>query len=457
MFGSSAIPARGARTAAVVVVAGATLFAMTACGSSATPAADDSATSGTVDWWGWDPQQVTAEKYIAAFNEEYPDITVNFKQTPINEWDAALRPALASGEGPDVYNIAPGGGIGSIATFGSSAEDLTPIVEDALGAEWESKVAPNGPAGLTTEDGKLAGLSVGSTYAGTLWINKDVFDANGLTAPTTLDEWVDVCATLRASGTGCFTQGVGQVAFNQDTLQAIADSVEPGWWTAASRGDESWDSDVMVETLEIWKSLFDDGIMDEGALGLQQYPDANNNFLSGKSPMVMMGTWYTPNTTVAAATAAIEAAGVTGAEPFTMVPVLFPDVAGKGNPPALFGDANYGLAINSRSDAKNAAATFVTWMTTQQDGQQVVANALNDIASLNGVQPDWSAAGLVNAEVQQPILEDIQARAAESAEPRLSLVSAALQQAIGVASTSVAEGTATPAEAAATLQQAVGQ
>ena len=38
--------------------------------------------------------------------------------------------------------------------------------------------------------------------------------------------------------------------------------------------------------------MFTDGIMEPGALGVQQYPDANNDFMAGKDAMVMMGTWY---------------------------------------------------------------------------------------------------------------------------------------------------------------------
>jgi ABC-type glycerol-3-phosphate transport system substrate-binding protein len=354
-----------------------------------------------------------------------------------------------------VFDIAPGGGIGSIATFGSAAEDLTPVAEEWLGSDWESKIAANGPAGLSTEDGKLAGLSVGSTFAGTLWINQDMFDQYDLEAPTTLDEWVEVCEVFRENGHGCFTHGAGQVAFNQDTLQSIADSVEPGWWSAASRGEREWTDDVFVEALEIWKRLFDDGIMDDGALGIQQYPDANNVFLSQQSPMVMMGTWYMPNTTVELATASISAAGVADPTPFRMVPVDFPDVAGSGNPPSLYGDANYGLAVNSSSDAKEAARTFVAWLTTQEAGQQVVANAINDIASLTGVEPDWDNVELVDQELQQPVLQELIAATATVEEPRLSLVSAEMQEAIGVASTTVADGSATPEEAAATMQATV--
>ncbi len=46
-----------------------------------------SATSGTVNWWGWTPTDTaTANGYIAAFNKEYPDIKVNFKLVSIPDW-----------------------------------------------------------------------------------------------------------------------------------------------------------------------------------------------------------------------------------------------------------------------------------------------------------------------------------------------------------------------------------
>jgi len=44
------------------------------------------------------------------------------------------------------------------------------LAAKALGPDWKSKVAPIGPAGLTTAAGKLAALPVGSTFAGNLWI-----------------------------------------------------------------------------------------------------------------------------------------------------------------------------------------------------------------------------------------------------------------------------------------------
>jgi raffinose/stachyose/melibiose transport system substrate-binding protein len=442
------------RLLAGVAVALLAAQALAACGGGGSSAGSDgSATSGDITWWGWTPTNQGAEAYIKAFNKVYPHIHVTFKELTIAGYDAAMRPALASPVGPDVFDVAPGGGIGSIAELAPDTTNIGPAIAKALGPDWKSKIAPIGPAGLTTSSGKLAALPIGSTFAGNLWINQDLFDKYGLTPPTTLASWAQVCSVFKQHGVGCFVQGAGQVAFNQDTLQEISDSVQPGVWTKASRGQISWDNPTIVRALTIWKQLFTDGIMQPGALGLQQYPDANNAFLAGKDALVMMGTWYMQYATQAGMTAAISAAGVGSPKPFTMLAIPFPDVAGAKNPATMFGDADYGIAVNAKSSHQAAATTFAVWLTTSTAGQQAVANLLNDIPSRKSVQPDWTTVKLVGNAVQRPNLQRLISATATSSEPRLSLVSAKLQQAIGVASTIVAAGSATPAQAAATLQK----
>jgi raffinose/stachyose/melibiose transport system substrate-binding protein len=445
---------RRSRLLSAVAAAFIAALALAGCATGgSSPSTGGSATSGDITWWGWTPTVQGADAYIKAFNQTYPNIHVTFKEITIAGYDAAMRPALASSVGPDVFDIAPGGGIGSIAELAPDTTNIEPAIAKALGPDWKSKIAPIGPAGLTTSSGKLAALPIGSTFAGNLWINQDLFSKYGLTAPTTLASWAHVCSVFKQHGVGCFVQGAGQVAFNQDTLQEISDSIQPGVWTKASKGQMSWDNPTIVKALTIWKEMFTDGIMEPGALGVQQYPDANNDFMAGKDAMVMMGTWYMQDATQAGMTPAISAAGVGNPKPFTMVAIPFPNVAGAGNPATMFGDADYGIAVSNKSSHQAAATTFATWLTTSKAGQQVVANLLNDIPSLNGIQPDWTTVKLVTNPVQQPNLQHLIATTTTSTEPRLSLVSANLQQAIGVASTTVAAGSATPAQAAATLEK----
>jgi len=192
--------------------------------------------------------------------------------------------------------------------------------------------------------------------------------------------------------------------------------------------------------------------MQEGALGYQQYPDANNDFLTGKYAMVMMGTWYTQYATEKAVTAALKAAGVSGAKPFPIVPIQFPNVG--GNTSEIFGDADYGLSISTKAKSKAAAETFVTWLTTSQAGQQAVADQLNDVPALKGIQPNFEEIKFVDPAVQEAPVKDLLAKVAPITQPRFALLNQDLQDAIFQAGQSVATGKATPEEAANTLQQA---
>ena len=424
-----------------------------ACGGGGASGGSGSATSADITWWGWTPSTQVAAQYIQAFNKVYPHIHVTYKMLTIAGYNAALRPALASTVGPDVFDVAPGAANGSVETYAPDAVNLAPAIEKALGSGWQSKLSPIGVSSMMSGS-KLTGVSVGAVYSGTVWINKNLFDQYHLSPPATLSQWVTDCKTFKAHGVGCFVQGVGQTAFNEDTLQAISDNIQPGVWAKAIQGQVPWTSPVIVRALTIWKSLFSDGIMEKGALGVQQYPDANNDFVSGKYAMVMMGTWYMQYSTQSGLTSAISAAGVAKPQNFTMLPIAFPDVAGSGHTGALYGDSDYGLAVNARSAHQAAATTFAVWLGTSTAGQQQVANALDDIASLKGVQPNWSNISLVSSGGQQPALSQLISNAVLSSEPRLATVSPNLQLAIGSATTTVASGSATPAQAAATLQAA---
>jgi raffinose/stachyose/melibiose transport system substrate-binding protein len=445
------LPTSRLRPLSALAAAALAVTTLAACGDSGDDQSTGSATAGTVNWWGWTPTDTaTAQTYISAFNKQYPDIKVNYKLVNISDWVAALRPALASGKGPDVFDMQPGA---YVTQFKSFAEDQTSLAEAALGADWKTKVAPIGISGLTA-DNKLTAMPVGSVYAGMLWANGDIFAKYKLQPPKTLAEWKSVCATLKQNKVGCFVQGAAQEGFDQDTLQSIANSVQPGLWTKASTGDAKWNDPGIVKTLTIWKDLFDSGIMQAGAVGYQQYPDANNDFLTGKYGLVMMGTWYTQYATTKAMTAALGAAGVSGAKPFPIIPVAFPDVAGAGNTSEMYGDADFGLAISTKTKVKAAAETFVKWMTTSKEGQQAIADQLNDLPALKGVEPDFDTIQLVDPATQKAPVQQLIEQAATITEPREALLGADVQDAILAAATSVATGKAAPQQAADTLQKA---
>lgn len=409
--------------------------------------------SGNVVWWGYTPGSPVNEQYIADFNKDYPNIKVTWKQTSIDDYDAAVRPALGNSSGLDVYQMSAGSANGGVAVFGGSAIDLTPAVEAALGSDWKSKLATTGVSALTV-DGQLKALAAGAVFAGTIWINQDLFDKYGLTPPKTYDEWKNVCATFKKNNVGCFVQGANQGAFNIDTLHAIADNVSPGTFIKATRGEVPWTDPNLVKAFQLWKGLFTDGIMQDGALGQMQYPDANNAFMSQKYAMVMMGTWYSQYLIPNVMQSAMQAAGSTD-KPFTMIPINFPDIAGTGNTGSLFGDVDYGQGVSAKSSNKEAATAFAVWMGTSQAGQQAIADSLNLIPALKSVTPNWDNVTLVNPDKQQGPEKDLVQRAsAVTDNPRFATINADMNQALMQALSTVAAGQATPDQATKTLQQA---
>ncbi|MFD1716263.1 ABC transporter substrate-binding protein [Georgenia deserti] len=424
-------------------------------GGAANAGSEGSATEGTITWWGWTPTPELAEQYISAFNEEYPDITVHYRYFGVSDdYVNAMRPALAGSEGPDVFGISGGKPTSNIDTYGHAAVDLEPAIEEALGADWQDEVSQSGIDTFTTEDGKVGGLSLGDVAAGNLWINQDIFDEYDLEPPTDLASWKQVCEELRSHDVGCLAAGAGQGIFNLDVLHSISDTIDPEFFNDAARQDESWDDPRFVQALEIFQQLQDDGIMDPGALGLQQYPDANNMFLSQESAMIQMGTWYRQYTTQTGARAGIEGAGVGDSEPFTMIPIPYPDVAGQGNTGLLYKDPDVALGVSTSSDVQAAATTFVTWLATSNTGQTLIANSLDQNPALAEATPDWDAIDLVDPQVQQPALEALLEMTRASDQPRNALLNADVATAIQDASIAVLDGTMTPEDAAASVQAA---
>ena len=424
---------------------------LTGCGGTQKTTADTSTkTKGNVVWWGWTPGSPVNEKYIAEFNKKYPDIKVTWKQTSIDNYNAALRPALANGQGVDSFQVSPGSGNGGVKTYGGQAIDLTPAVKEALGANFKDKLNKSSITTMTI-NGKLKALGVGTVYAGNIWINKDLFDKYNVKIPTNLDEWIEACKVFKANGIEGFVQGAGQGAFNIDTFHAITDNVSPGTFTKATRGQVKWTDGSIVKALTLWKGLFDDGIMQKGALGIKQYPEANNLFMSQKAAMVMMGSWYTMNALPDTMKANIASAASTK-EPFTMVPINFPDIAGSGHTGSMFGDTDYADAVSATSKNVKAATTFAVWLATSKSGQQMVADSLNLVPNLKSVSPNWDNVKLVNPEKQnEPIKEYIKNAMASDDNPRFGGINADMNQALIDVLAGVAGGTITPKDGAAQL------
>ncbi len=82
--------------------------------------------------------------------------------------------------------------------------------------------------------------------------------------------------------------------------------------------------------------------------------------------MVMMGSWYTMNCLPDTMRANMEAASSTD-EPFAMVPINFPDIAGTGNVGYVFCDIDYATAVSVNASDVQAATDFALWLGASEE------------------------------------------------------------------------------------------
>jgi ABC-type glycerol-3-phosphate transport system substrate-binding protein len=420
------------RTAVAVAAVAAASLALAACSSSGGSTAPKTgstgsaaAASGQVTWWGWTPDAPVAQKYIAEFNKVYPNITVKYTNYQNADYAPSMSTAFQTGAGPDIFDVSAGGNVGGKQLWGQYAMDMAPVAQQLMGASWKDKFA-TGYVDDLTDSGKVVALPLGGVAADFFWIDKDLFDKVGV--PTSIKTYGDLkaaCDKFQAAGVQCFTMGTNSTdTFSTELLRTIMSSIDPTYYMKALHGQASWDDPVFTQAIDMLRKMQTDGIISQDATSIKQYPDSNNNFMAGKAAIVQMGTWYAQYAAKPSMLASMQGAGVSNPVPFTMLPMVSPDFAGKGNIPGYVGEADYGLAINAKANNPEAAKTFVTWLTTTKEGQQDVGNAIDLVPALKGVQADWTALGLVSADTQIPIFQKLFTDAANAPESRNLYISA---------------------------------
>lgn len=153
-----------------------------------------------VVYWAhnFEPRVTLDEKYIAEFMEANPDIEVEYEVIP-SDFDAKLRTALASGQGPDLF-AQWNGDMGTFFAEGA----IVPVNAEALGMGSQQElmdyyVAPENTLQGAIFDGQLYGIpNEVSIYA--CYVNKAIFEEAGLDAeadfPTTWEQMKEVAEQL---------------------------------------------------------------------------------------------------------------------------------------------------------------------------------------------------------------------------------------------------------------------
>lgn len=183
-------PRTALRGAIAIALGSAAILA--GCASGPNPGATEPVTL-TIWTWSNEAREAFEGGIIDAFEKAHTGIELEVLVQPDKDYQTLLTTGLAGSGGPDVAAIRSYGVITSFADSGNLVA-LDDVVTDWSGF---SDLALTGAS--SRSDGKLYAVPQGVQTA-QVYYNKTIFAEHGLSVPTTWDEFLAACQTLKAAG-----------------------------------------------------------------------------------------------------------------------------------------------------------------------------------------------------------------------------------------------------------------
>ncbi|MCE7985391.1 MAG: extracellular solute-binding protein [Caldilinea sp. CFX5] len=354
------------------------------------------AEKATVEFWfnppdGGEGANCMVETAIDTFNAQSQTVFVNAVANP-DTWNAT-RTALAGGAGPDIVGTPGPSFVYELAAAGQ----LLPLDDfvDSLG--WDENIAP-WALSLGKVDGKLYSLP-DELETLVLYYNKTLFEANGWTPPTTVEEMTALAEKIQAAGIIPFAHSNSEWrAANEWFVGEFLNHVAgPDKVYQALSGKLRWDDPDFVLAMEVLNDYQQKGYF-MGGLELYYtttFDEAMTTFGKGEAAMNIEGTWR------AQQLIDVHFVAENGGNEWDWVPM--PSTSGE----AIF-DIGIGntWSINKNAANPEAAAEFLTYL----------------------YQPQTQAA-LIQKCGRAPAPVKLEANALDSIDPRIAAILTALSEA----------------------------
>jgi raffinose/stachyose/melibiose transport system substrate-binding protein len=320
-----------------------------------------------ITYWTWFPPQSTLDAAIEAFEAENPDITVTLRTFEGADYQQQLPLALSSGEQVDVAGVQVSAMTNSVKDYLLPAEEWAGDILPSINSTMIEQTA------AIADDGVLYSVPLGSIGSPLMYYNATILDDLGLAVPTTSAEWkeaVDAIAAAYPDVTPVVFSG--EPYWQEEMFFAIAEQTAPGLSDDIIGGDGSWDQPAVIDGLEAYKSLFDDGIVSLDVLSLLG-TRPSELFSAGEAAFYIDGSWnnsllsasYRENSGIALTDVGVAA-----------LPLV------NGGDPAIRALAEGGLAIPAASTNQEAAKKFIAFMLSTE-GADIWAKDLILVPSLN--------------------------------------------------------------------------
>ncbi|MFC5531452.1 extracellular solute-binding protein [Cohnella yongneupensis] len=328
-------------------------------------------------WHQWaSPNDGNTKAFRAAideWNKNNPDIQVEDDGIDGESYKTKIKTAIAANEAPDIFYA---WGAGFAKPF-VEANAVLPL-DDYLTDGTSDKLLP-GSLTNVTYDGKVYGLPTSLSVA-SLYVNKEMFDQNGIKVPTTFNELLDAVKAFRAKGITPITVGEKDLwpgmywydimairtAGAQDVQNALSNTAS---FDTQPYKDAAAKLQELVDAKAFNTSLFSNG-----------YNEMVSDFTQGKAAMCFQGNWL-------GGSVEDENSLVKG----KVIAIPFPTIdGGKGTSDEFFGGAIDALWVSANTKHKDEAVKVIKFLTEQMSNKLYEAGA--------GL-PSWKVSGVDESKI----------------------------------------------------------
>ncbi|SFG63072.1 carbohydrate ABC transporter substrate-binding protein, CUT1 family (TC 3.A.1.1.-) [Palleronia marisminoris] len=380
----------------------------------------------TIESWRAEDQAIWDEVLIPAFEEQHPDINLEFTPTAPTEYNAALNARLEGGTAGDLITCRPFDGSLPLFQRGQLA-DITDL-------EGLSNFPDFAKAAWSTDDGaQVFCVPMASVIHGFIY-NADAFTELGLEEPKTVEEFFAVLDAIKEDGT-YIPLALGS-ADQWEAAQTVYTNIGPTYWKgeegrqALIDGTAEFTDEEFVapyEQMARWSDYMGDAYQAQG------YSDSQNLFTLGRAAIYPAGSW--------------EITGFTD-QAFFEMGAFPPPVSAEGDTCYISDHTDIGVGMNASTDHPEAARTFLDWAASAEFAE-LYTLALPGFFSLS------NAEFAVENPLAQEFLsfrQDCESTVRVAAQI-LSRGEPNLENEMWVVSANVLNETMTPQEAAAEMQQ----
>lgn len=235
---------------------------------------------GFFHWKG--EEQAVWEKIIADFEAANPDIVVDMEILPEDQYYTTLQARVMTGEGLDVFMMNPGSRFASY----QKSDPFLDLSDQAFVKDLAESYLPCGQA-----DGKQCIIPLSKSFV-PIFYNKTIFEELDIEVPTTWDDFMAACETIKQAGYEVFSTGMAESYTSTWPFAAIVVefSENLNLYSDLASGKMKFTDELFYNILTPLKEMAGKGYILNGASGTK-FDTSLTLFASGKAAMLNTGTW----------------------------------------------------------------------------------------------------------------------------------------------------------------------